>query len=240
MDKVSVIIPSYNRFKFLLNTIESIKNQTYKNIEIIVINDNSTQKEYYEYDWEENNVIFIHNNKNTRKIFGFVCANYNRTLGINKSNGTIIAFCDDDDIWFPKKIELQLKAMKDTDCKMSCTEGLFGMGLYNNNKSYIKYNFQKYLNDIIKIYKEKGSSLLDNGFPKIWNKEFINIHNCIVASSVIIEKEILQKYNCIINEPNGTGDDYRIWLRALDHINCVYVDDICFYYDGAHGNGQDY
>jgi len=38
MDKVSVIIPSYNRFTFLLNTIESIKNQTYKNIEIIVSN----------------------------------------------------------------------------------------------------------------------------------------------------------------------------------------------------------
>lgn len=114
------------------------------------------------------------------------------------------------------------------------------MELYYNNKIYIKYNFQKYLDDIKKIYKEKGSTLLVNGYPKIWNKEFINMHNFIVASIVIIEKKILQKYNCIINEPNGTGDDYRIWLRALDHINCVYVDDICFYYDGTYGNGQDY
>ena len=47
--KVSVIIPTFNRFKYLLNTIKSIKKQTYKNIEIIVVNDRSTQKEYYDY-----------------------------------------------------------------------------------------------------------------------------------------------------------------------------------------------
>ena len=45
-EKVSVIIPSYNRFKFLLNAIDSVKNQSYKNIEIIVINDCSIEKEY--------------------------------------------------------------------------------------------------------------------------------------------------------------------------------------------------
>jgi teichuronic acid biosynthesis glycosyltransferase TuaG len=44
MELVSVIIPTYNRFKFVLNTIESVKNQTYKNFEIIVINDCSTEK----------------------------------------------------------------------------------------------------------------------------------------------------------------------------------------------------
>ena len=42
MDKVSVIIPTYNRFKYLLHTIQSIKEQTYSNIEIIVINDYNT------------------------------------------------------------------------------------------------------------------------------------------------------------------------------------------------------
>ena len=60
MDKISVIIPSFNRFKYLLNTIKSIKEQTYKNIEIIVINDKSSQKEYYEYDWDLNNIKIIH------------------------------------------------------------------------------------------------------------------------------------------------------------------------------------
>jgi glycosyltransferase involved in cell wall biosynthesis len=44
MEKVSVIIPTFDRFKYLLNTIESIKKQTYINLEIIVINDKPTQK----------------------------------------------------------------------------------------------------------------------------------------------------------------------------------------------------
>ena len=57
---VSVIIPTYNRFSYLLNTINSVKNQTYKNIEIIVVNDNSIQKEYYEYEGKKNNIIIKH------------------------------------------------------------------------------------------------------------------------------------------------------------------------------------
>lgn len=102
---VSVIIPTYNRFTYLLNTIESIKNQTYKNIEIIVVNDRSTQKEYYEYDW--NGVTVIHLEKNSKDIFGFACpGGYQRNYGINIASGKYIAFCDDDDIWFPTKLEI--------------------------------------------------------------------------------------------------------------------------------------
>ena len=57
MKKVSVIIPTYNRFKYLLNTINSIREQTYKNIEIIVVNDKSPQQEYYTHDWS--GIVFI-------------------------------------------------------------------------------------------------------------------------------------------------------------------------------------
>ena len=71
MEKVSVIIPTFNRFKNLLNTIKSVKEQTYSNIEIIIINDNSTQTEYYEYNWDITGVIMIHLAENTKKIFGF-------------------------------------------------------------------------------------------------------------------------------------------------------------------------
>ena len=67
MDKVSVIIPTFNRFRYLLNTIKSVKEQTYKNIEIIVINDKSTQKEYYDYDWEKKGIIIIHLQENSKK-----------------------------------------------------------------------------------------------------------------------------------------------------------------------------
>ena len=82
--------------------------------------------------------------------------------------------------------------------------------------------------------------MLDNGFPYIWSLDFLKIHNCCITSSVVVDKNILVKYDCVKNEPNGTADDYRIWLRVLQHTDSVYVNDICFYYDNGHGDGQNY
>jgi glycosyltransferase involved in cell wall biosynthesis len=234
---VSIIVPTFNRFNFLLNTIKSIKSQTYSNIEIIVVNDCSTQKEYYEYNWDGINII--HLDKRSKDIFGFGCAGYVRNKGIEKSKGKYIAFCDDDDIWFPSKIELQLNAMKTTRCKMSSTDGLYGNGVYDSNKTYKKYNAEHYFSTLKNIYKNKNSNLLDNGFPKIWTKQYLTIHNCIICSSVLIERDILDRIDnmkCI----NNGEEDYDCWLRALQHTNSVYVEDVCFYYDGGHGYGQNY
>ena len=237
MECVSVIVPTFNRFNFLLNTIKSIKSQSYSNIEIIVVNDCSTQKEYYEYNWDGINII--HLDKRSKDIFGFGCAGYVRNKGIEKSKGKYIAFCDDDDIWFPSKIELQLNAMKTTRCKMSSTDGLYGNGVYDSNKTYKKYNAEHYFSSLKNIYKNKNSNLLDNGFPKIWTKQYLTIHNCIICSSVLIERDILDRIDnmkCI----NNGEEDYDCWLRALQHTNSVYVEDVCFYYDGGHGYGQNY
>jgi len=233
--KVSVIIPTYNRFKYLLNTIQSIREQSYKNIEIIVINDCSTQSEYYEYNFGQD-VLVIHLEENSKRIYGFACANYVRTQGINESTGDYIAFCDDDDIWFPQKIELQMRAMQNTGCKMSATDGLIGKGIYNIHNEYTVYNAVANYKAILDIFHSKNSCAIDNGFPQFWDLEFLSIHNCVIASSAIVERELLLKYNCLKYEPNGSGDDYRIWLRVLEHTNCVYIEDICFYYDDGHGD----
>lgn len=239
MDKVSVIIPTYNRFKYLLNTIESVKKQTYTNLEIIVINDKSTQKEYYEYDWNSNNIKIIHLEKNSKDIFGYACAGFNRNKGIELSSGKYIAFCDDDDIWFPNKIEFQLKAMQETGCKMSSTDGLIGNGIFNLTKSYKKYNAEYHYKTLQNIYNRKGSNLLNSGFPTIWNLKFLKIHNCVICSSVVLEKTILDKINNFKNM-KPPGEDYDCWLRALEYTDSVYVKDICFYYDNGHGDGKNY
>jgi teichuronic acid biosynthesis glycosyltransferase TuaG len=239
MDKVSVIIPTYNRFNYLLNTINSVKNQTYSNIEIIVVNDCSLEIEYYKYNWKDNGIKILHLKKNTKNIFGHACAAYVRNKGIENSTGKYIAFCDDDDIWFPKKIELQIIAMKETGTKMSCTEGLFGFGIYDSSKEYKKYNSEYYYGTLQNIFKSKGSRLLDNGFPKIWDLYFLKIYNCVICSSVVLEKSILDKINNMKLLKNGE-EDYDCWLRSLEFTKCVYVDDILFYYDGGHGNGQNY
>ena len=238
MDKVSVIIPTFNRFKYLLNAIESVKKQTYKNIEIIVVNDCSTEKEYYNYDFG-NNIIVIHLDKNSKNIFGYACAGYVRNQGINASTGFYIAFLDDDDVWFPNKIEIQLNKMKETNCEMSCTEGLIGNGIYDASKNYKVYNRQHYFNVLRKIYRKAGSNSLENGFPFIWDLNFLKIHNCCVTSSVVIKRDILDKIGNLHFFVNGK-EDYDCWLRLLEHTNCVYVKEICFYYDLGHGDGQNY
>ena len=239
MDKVSVIIPTYNRFDYLLNTIESVKKQTHTNLEIIVVNDKSTQEEYYNYDWSANNIIIIHLDKNSRQLFGFPCAGgYQRNFGIKKSTGKYIAFCDDDDIWFPKKLELQIHAMKESGCKMCSTDGLIGRGVYNKNNKYKKYNAEHYFKVLKNKYKKSNVHLLDNGFPKRWTLDFLKIHNCMIVSSVILDKEIINKTGEF--KIQRSKEDYDYWLRVLKHTDSIYLNDICFYYDNGHGGGQEW
>ena len=219
MDLVSVIIPTYNRFKYLLNAINSVKNQTYENIELIVVNDCSTQKEYYEFNWKEYGVTMIHLKQNSKAKFGFTCAGYVRNKGIVETKGKYIAFCDDDDIWFPYKIELQLIAMKESECKMSSTDGFKGKGVYNSSKNYdIIYNI---------------------AHSHIWDLKFIKDWNPIICSSVIIEKEILNKINNMDNVINGQ-EDWGCWKKALKYTNSAYINIPLIYYDDNHGYGRNY
>jgi GT2 family glycosyltransferase len=239
-DSVSVIIPSYNRYQLMLNAVKSVKEQTYKNIEIIVVNDCSPEKEYYDNSNNIlNGVIMIHLEENSRNKLGYPCAGYVRNIGIKRATGKYIAFLDDDDIWLPNKLEQQIKMMNMTSCKMSCTDGLIGNGLYDINKTYAVYNAEHFYNTLQNIYRYRGSSLLDNGFPDIWDLNFLKIHNCCITSSVVIERSVLDKINNM-NELTNGNEDYDCWLRVLEHTNIVYVKDICFYYDDGHGYGQNY
>ena len=109
-DLVSVIIPTYNRFKFLLNAIKSVKEQTYKNIEIIVVNDCSTQEEYYNFDFKKefgNNLLIINLEENSRKKYNIPSPAANaRNIAIAQSNGTYLAFSDYDAVKQLRLVEL--------------------------------------------------------------------------------------------------------------------------------------
>ena len=76
---------------------------------------------------------------------------------------------------------------------MGLLRRLFGVGIYNSEKSYQKFNAESNFPVIKKKYQKAGSKLMDNGFPDIWDYNFLKIHNCIICSSVLIEKEILIK-----------------------------------------------
>jgi glycosyltransferase involved in cell wall biosynthesis len=235
-DRVSVIIPTYNRFDLLLEAIKSAANQTHTNLEIIVVNDSSSEEAYYSYDFSSlvkeqgphaPSLKIIHLPTNTKQLFGYACAGYVRNVGIKNSSGKYIAFLDDDDIWFPTKIERQLKAMQASNCKMSSTEGLIGYGKYDPLQHYKKYNSEHYHEILKGIYASAGSNALDHGFPDIWNLEFIQIHNCIICSSVLMEREMIEQIGLMKNVYNGQ-EDYDYWLRLLTITNSAYVNETLF------------
>lgn len=225
---VSIIIPSFNRFNSLLCSIESCLLQTSiknsQDFEIIIINDCSTQKEYYEFDFEKLGIKIIHSKKNSKDIFGFVNVGYIRNLGIFESKYDYIAFLDDDDIWLPNKLEIQLKKMKEEKVLFSCTDGLIGYDSYNENKIYPKFNKEYHFNQIKSIYNKRGIDFKD--FPDIFDFDFINIHNCIITSSVIIHKLIFPMFeNLVIGQ-----EDWTCWKNILKQNKCLYIKDILFYY----------
>lgn len=102
--KVSVIIPVYNRSELVKKAIDSVLSQIYKNIEIVVVNDGSTDDTLdvildYERNYPHRMVIINQDNQ------GQVVA---RNRGISESSGKVIAFLDSDDEWLPEKIAKQV------------------------------------------------------------------------------------------------------------------------------------
>lgn len=111
---VSVVIPTYKRPGMLGRAIDSILDQTYDNLEIIIVDDNNVDSEYrnktekfMEKYLSLSNLSYIKHNTNK----GGAVA---RNTGIKKSKGKYIAFLDDDDEYYGGKIELQLKKIIET------------------------------------------------------------------------------------------------------------------------------
>lgn len=117
---VSVIIPTYNRASLLPKAIESVLKQTYKNIELIVVDDGSKDETF--------KIITRYPIKYTRlpKNFG---PSFARNRGLLKARGNLIAFLDSDDIFLPKKIEKQLAFLaKNPQFKIVQTEEIWFKG----------------------------------------------------------------------------------------------------------------
>lgn len=116
---VSVIIPTYNRGRLILDSINSVLNQTYKNIELIVVDDCSTDDtEKTVKSIDDSRIKYIKLEKNSGACVA-------RNKGIEISRGEFIAFNDSDDLWLPEKINSQLDFLYENNaeisfCKMEC------------------------------------------------------------------------------------------------------------------------
>lgn len=112
---VSVIMPTYNAGKYLSGSIDSILGQTYRNLELLITDDGSTEpetlrllKEYSERD-PRVKVEYLQEN---------LGSGHSRNNGIKRAEGRYIAFCDCDDRWVADKLERQIAYMEAKDCAL--------------------------------------------------------------------------------------------------------------------------
>lgn len=190
--KVSVIIPTYNRGDHLRICLKSIQEQSYRNFEVIICDDGSTDntrnviKEFNE-----------HLNINYIQDVNFGGPARPRNNGIKVATGEIIAFLDSDDWWYPNKLEVSLK-------------NLIGYDL-------VHHNLDIYTNTSNRIGVAKGRALAGNQF-----KDLLINGNGIVNSSVLIRKDIIDIVGEFTEDKNLIAvEDFDYWIRVVKATNRI-------------------
>lgn len=113
---VSIIMPSWNTAKFIGETIQSVKNQTYTNWELLIVDDCSTDNtDEIVASFKDDRIRYFHNEKNSG-------AALTRNKALREAKGEWIAFLDSDDLWAPTKLEHQINFMKKNGYSLSFTE----------------------------------------------------------------------------------------------------------------------
>ena len=183
---VSIIIPTYNRENEIKIAIESVQNQSYKNWELIIIDnfsDDGTEMAISKIN--DSKIKFFKNNN-----YGVIAKS--RNLGIKKSNGDIIAFLDSDDWWKSNKLELSVKYI------------LSGSDFVFHRMFLCKSRSQKF------FYKKTYSYKLD--VPIFEN--LISKGSCIPNSSVTLSRKLIDRLIKFDESKNLIGaEDFEGWLR---------------------------
>lgn len=155
---VSIITPSFNSEKFIVETILSVQNQTYKNWEMIIVDDCSTDKTVSvieEFVRKDNRIHFFQLEKNSG-------AGIAREMALSKASGDYISFLDADDLWKPLKLEKQLQFLKDNkihftfsfyDCIDEEGNPLNKRVESPRNLSYLQLFFCNYVGNLTGIYE---------------------------------------------------------------------------------------
>lgn len=191
MPMISVIMPVYNSEKYLKESIESILNQTYKNLEFIIIDDGSTDnslKIIQEYKLVDNRIKVI-----TRENKGLI---FSLNEGIALANGQYIARMDSDDISLSRRLEKQIRFLderKDIDIVATHISAFGDASLEIKEQIERRYNlFINESNMEIKIFDD---------IP-------------ICHPSVMMRKSVLEQLQGYSNK-YPCAEDYDLWMRAL-------------------------
>lgn len=236
-NKVSIIIPVYNAGKYLKYTLESVVEQTYNNLEIIVIDDGST-------DNSENIIRTFLNDKRMRYIkqnnSGVSSA---RNKGIKVSTGDYLVFVDSDDILEKNAINLMVKSINQYDMvmcgyryigKKNCKLKKINMSFNDFNlivneilykkKKYNNINFRTVWGNLYKAEIIKDNFIFFEKDVKYFEDGIFNIKYCRCCKNILINSEIVYQYrvtsdSCISQTKKNLLEHDKNKLRVLNNLN---------------------
>ena len=184
---VSVIIPCYNSELWIVNCLQSVYNQSYQNIEVIIVDDGSTD------DTAE--IIQKVKKQNTYYLYkpnGGVSSA--RNFGVKKANGGLIAFLDSDDFWHEDKIQTQVDIMQQGFDLTYCDYEL----LDASNNAVIQHNSIETIN-----------------FEAALKKKLLSKNNILAGgSSVMLKRNVLEQIGSF-REDIVIGEDWELWTRIV-------------------------
>ena len=199
---VSVIVPSYNHQNYIEECLYSILNQTYKNIQLIVIDDGSS----------DNTAAIINKLKETHEFIFEQQENIGLSKTLNKAitkyaQGKYISIVASDDFWCTNKISLQVEALeKNNNLAMLC-----GKAKIVNSKSEIISNFNESL------------------FLGKYTFAEIALGKClVVAATAIIKKEVFDKVGLF--DENLLIEDLDMWLRVAVKFEIGFLNEYVAFY----------
>jgi glycosyltransferase involved in cell wall biosynthesis len=191
---ISVVIPTFNRSNLLIDALNCLTTQTFKNFEVIVCDDGST----------DNTKLICENYKNILNLKYFYNDNWGgpafpRNIGIKNSDAEWICFLDSDDIWYNNKLEEIYKVIS------------------TNNYHVIYHKFCCYNGSKKKVIGNKFNFLLSSMYEQLLYEG-----NHIVNSSLCVKKKYLMRIGFITENKSVVGvEDYDMLLK-LSAINCKF------------------
>ena len=193
---VGVVIPSFNRPNETRRAVESVLKQTLVPKQIVVVDDGSDS---------ENALNLRKLLQNSRVELIFIAPSRHpgiaRNVGISGLSTKWVAFLDSDDEWMPKKLEIQLEQMLQSNAKASCSNS------YINNVSSEKL----YLPPL------KASWLKTRDLLK---------ENLVINSTVLIDRLVLERVGKVASSYSTRGaEDFATWLRVSTLTDWLYIDE---------------
>lgn len=212
---VSVIVPAYNTSLYIADALESIFYQKYPNIEVIVVNDGSTDNTLDILQKYEKKIHII-----DKKNEGSATA---RNAAIRISKGKYLAFLDSDDIWLPGKLHLQISYMENNP-SIGVTYGLFEKIFETSEKRII-------LDDVYEKYKhlEKTDHVEPIEWWSGWVYRKMLFESLPHTITLVMQKRLVEKIG-YFDKSFRRGQDYDYWIRLsrvtqfhkLNHLMAIY------------------